>query len=158
MNKKTFEWHGRKYYLVGVDKYGDPVYLEEARWDCNWYWGLGYLETFTNKKNPKLSRDISSHTHFDTEVLNARRTGKGMFEDFMDKFPETPLNRQEIWQLLELMSAAYSCRRYSDMLYTGGAHITENPVKMIIQNEEEYDRINKKVIPAIMDKVYTLLS
>ena len=44
------------------------------------------------------------------------------------------------------------------MLYTGGAHLTPNPLKPIIQNEEEYNRINKDVIPDIMMKVYELLS
>ena len=43
------------------------------------------------------------------------------------------------------------------MLYTGGAHITSNPARDYILNGAEYDRINKKVIPSIMNEVYRLM-
>ena len=47
---------------------------------------------------------------------------------------------------------------HSDMLHTGGAHISSNPVKDAISSEAEYKRINEVVIPAICEQVYKLLS
>ena len=55
------------------------------------------------------------------------------------------------------MQSAYTARKYSDMLHTGGAHITSNPVWYVLHDDAEYERINKKVIPSIMNEVYKLL-
>jgi len=154
MGKKSFEWHGKEYYLLGVDKDNEAYYLEEARWNCGWYWGFGYVETFTNRKNPRMSKDISSHRHFDGMFLKGKSCA---YDEFKDFFAETPLTDREIWTLVELMMSAYNARAYSDMLHIGGAHHTENPCRGIIRNKQEYDRINQEVIPAIMKKVYEIL-
>lgn len=55
------------------------------------------------------------------------------------------------------MKAFYTAREYSDMIYRGGAHYTSNPAKEDIQNAEEYERINKKMIPSIMEEVYKIM-
>ena len=149
-----FEWHGKKYHYLGTDSDGENYYLEEAKWDCDWYWGLGYVETFTNKMAPWNSKDISSHSHF-SYMLD--EVGGNWYDAFRSVFPETRLADNQIWKLVELMKSAYTARKYSDMLYIGGAHYTENPVKDTIISETEYNRINKEVIPSIMDTVYKLL-
>lgn len=154
MEKKSFEWHGKKYYLLGVDKDDEAYYLEEAHWDCGCYWGLGYVETFTNKKNPRMSKDISSHSHFNYMFMKGELCAHDEFENF---FADTPLTDREIWTLVELMMSAYNARAYSDMLHSGGAGQTVNPCQGIIRNKQEYDRINQEVIPAIMKKVYEIL-
>jgi len=64
MEKKTSEAFGKKIWLLGRNEYGEHVWMEEPTWDCGWYWGSGYLETYTNDRSPKNSRDISSHSHF----------------------------------------------------------------------------------------------
>ena len=55
------------------------------------------------------------------------------------------------------MKSLYTARAYSDFLYRGSAGITSNPCKEVIRNEEEYQRINKMVIPSMLDEVYKLL-
>ena len=152
--KRVFEWHGSKYYYLGTDSKGQHHWLEKAKWDCKWYWGLGYVETFTNNERPWLSSDINSHTHFDTMFFNK---GRCAYDVFKDTFRETSLSDGQTWELLELMKSAYIARAYSDMLHTGGAHYTTNPKRDVIINEDEYNRINKEVIPAIMEAVYELL-
>ncbi len=147
MQRKTFNWHGKKYYLLG-EKDGEKLYLEEAHFDCDWYWGLGYIETFTNKARPERSADISSHTHFD--ILFRK------YSDFVDDL-ETPFTEHERYQIFEIMRSLYTARQYSDMIYTGGAHVTTNPAKDTIKNEAEYDRINKVVIPAMLEELYKIL-
>lgn len=146
---------GKDCYLLGADKKGVWYWLEAAKWDCDWYWGLGYVESYTRNESPITSKDVSSHNHFDSMFLGKAASCKDMFDEF---FVETPLNDNEVWKLLELMNAAYIARRYSDMLYSGGAHISENPMKETIRNEVEYKRINEEVIPALMAEVYKLLS
>lgn len=154
MKKFAFNNFGHKYYLLGTDKEGIKYFLEEARWDCDWYWGGGYVESFTNNRNPSCSRDINFHSHFDSMFLNGNKNGFDMFKDF---FAETPFKDGEIWKICELMKSFYVAREYSDMIYRGGAYYTSNPAKETIMNKDEYTRINKVVIPTIMTELYKIL-
>ncbi len=156
MQRKVFEWNGKKYFLLGRGTDRENYYLEEAHWDCGWYWGLGYVETFTNRRCPHLSRDISSHQHFDGLFFNGCRRKNG-FDAFKDFFEETPFERDEIWKILELMKSAYIARTYADMLHIQGAHYTTNPAYECLANDEEYNRINQIVIPSLMKELYKIL-
>lgn len=155
MKKFAFNKFGHKYYLLGTDKEGIKYFLEEASWDCDWYWGGGYVETFSNNRNPVCSRDIDFHRHFNYMFLTYNKNGFDMFKDF---FKETPFTDNEIWKICELMKSFYVAREYSDMIYRGGAHYTSNPAKETIMNKDEYTRINKVVIPTIMTELYKILS
>lgn len=151
MEKTVITIRGKKHFLLGI-KDGYRYYLEEASWDCDWYWGLGYVESYRGKGTS--NRSWRGHEHFDTLFIKPCKFVDG-FKEFFD---EVTLTDKEIWTLLELMQSAYISRKYSDMLHTGGAHITTNPAKETINCEDEYKRINEKVIPQIMNEVYELLS
>lgn len=155
MEKRKSHAFGKNVYLLGLGQDGQFYWLEQAAWDCDWYWGLGYVETYTRSESPESSRDINSHNHFDSMFFEKTVSCNEAFTNF---FTDTPLSEKEMWKLLELMRAAYIARAYSDMLHTGGAHISQNPVKETIKNQEEYTRINNEVIPALMTEVYELLS
>lgn len=154
MNKHMFTWHGKKYFLLGQDHEGIKYYLENAHFDCNWYWGIGYIESFSNNRNPAISRDIRSHEHFDSKVFGKN---KCCFDVFKELFPVNPFTDKEIWNICELMKSAYTARHYSDMLHTGGAHITTNKAKDKIRNDKEYKRINEITIPGILDELYSIM-
>ena len=147
MDKQYDEKRG---YVLGK-KDGYYVYLAKESFDCNWYWGYGYVQTW---EHSRPTSDIHSHQHFDSLFLNNGAFTKG----FVEYFDDTPLIEKEIWTLLELMKSFYVARRYSDMLHSRGAHITTNPAKDVIGSQEEYDRINKVVIPRICEEVGKLLS
>lgn len=146
LKKKSFMWNGKKYYLLGILD-GEEIYLEQGHFDCGWYWGVGYVETFTNRKNPRRSKDISSHRHFDKLFKT--------YDMFMTL--ESPLSDKEKWTVYELMKSIYTARKYSDMLYGGNSGITTNPCKDIIKGGEEYQRINDIVIPSILKVLYGIL-
>lgn len=152
MKKKVDHAFGKDIYFLGKDSEGTNYWLEAASWDCGWYWGFGYVETYTNNNNPSKSRDIKSHSHFDSML------GKNWRDEFSTVITHTPLSDHEVWKLRELMKSFYVAREYSDFLHIGGAHYTNNPCKDIIKNDEEYTRINTIVIPEICNKVYELLS
>lgn len=149
MEKHSFYWHGKNYYLLFVDEQGVKYYLQDFSWDCGWYWGGGYVETFTNNNTPYISIGIQSHQHFDIMFFN------GNYGKFLNA--DTPFTLAEKWQILELLKTFYIMREYSDTLYRGGAHFTSNPVKDIIENEKEYDRINKIIIPAIREELIKII-
>ena len=153
MKKRVDNAFGKKQYLLG-QKDGVYYWLEEATWDCEWYWGLGYVETFTNNKNPHLAKDIASHSHF-SMFFNTNKNGFDAFKEF---FNETVLSDKELWTLIECMDSLYTLREYSDLLCRGGSNYTSNPCKELIMNNDEYERINQELIPALLNQVYDLLS
>lgn len=146
---------GKNCYFLGQDEDGINYFLSEATWDCDWYWGGGYVRTYNNNDNPAASNDIQSHSHFDTMFFNRYKNGRDAFKDF---FKTHPFTDDEIWKICELMQSFYIAREYAEMLHIGGAHYTSNPAKDVIQNDEEYKRINEKVIPAVMEELYKLLT
>lgn len=155
LKKRRSRAFNRTCYLLGEDKDGILYWLESANWDCGWYWGGGYVETYTDNIHPNLSADVSSHQHFDSMFFNQQnKNGVDAFKEF---FSKTPFTDEEIWKILELMRSFYIARAYSDMLHRGGAHYTENPAKETIKNDREYERINKVVIPKIMQELYGIL-
>lgn len=156
MKKGKRRAFGKNIYLLGKNKEGHKMWLEEASWDCGWYWGFGYIETYTNNETPELSRDIESHQHFDELFLK-----KEIFNSFKNTFEETPLSDNEIWELLGYMKEFYVMRDYSDLLHSGN-HITEKAKNIKEEkhketNESEYNRINKILMPELFDKIYKIL-
>ena len=154
MKKRKDNAFGKEVYLLGKDENGTNYWLEEASWDCEWYWGFGYVETYTNNEYPSKSGDIESHQHFDGLFLE-----KNIFVSFKQLLIETPLNDKEIWQLLELMQTYYTLRKMSDMLHSGGSNIsTDNSLSKELKNKKEYDRINGVLLPKLFKEVYKMLS
>ncbi len=152
ISKKTINKFG-EHYLLGVDARGVKHYLKKPSFDCGWYWGFGYIHTFINNNKPELSRDISEHYHFNSFEKNTN-----MFDGIQNAFVSFVLDNKDLWTLCELMKTAYTLGNYADTLYTGGAHYTTNPCKDIIKNDDEYNRINNVVLPAIFDQVKKLLT
>ena len=154
IKKKKSRAFGKEIFLLGRDKDGTNYWLEEASWDCGWYWGGGYVETYSNNGSPEQSEDIESHTHFDSLFFKGNKCAYDLFNEF---FVEHPFTRDEVWKILELMRAFYTAQKYSNMLHCGGTHYTTNPAADRIKSEEEYNRINRNVIPAIMNELYKIL-
>ena len=152
MKKQTIEKFGNKYYLLGTRKEDNKkVWLQEGSFDCDWYWGVGYIEVFNRNYT-----DISEHTHFDSLFLK-----RNIFDSFKDYFKDTTLSDNEIWQLLELMQTIYTLREMSDTIHRRGSHITTADIEKHIFNENiylnMYDKINNDTIPTLLNTVYELL-
>ena len=145
--------NGKWQFLLGT-KDGETYWLEQASFDCDWYWTIGYVE---NYRGYGLSgKNWRGHRHFDSMFL--KKNVCGAYLDAWNKFfDETPLIDDEIWQILELMKSAYTCREYSDMIHRGGSHITSRVKVDLIKNDAEYCRLNNEVIPTIMNEVYKIL-
>lgn len=46
LEKRIDSAFGKKVFLLGIDEYEQEYWLKESSWDCNWYWGFGYIFTF----------------------------------------------------------------------------------------------------------------
>lgn len=156
MKKQKNFVFGKNIFLLGEDKNGIKYWLEEASWDCDWYWGFGYIETYTNNKNPERSRDISSHQHFDDLFLKSN-----ILDNYKNFFKETTLNDDEIYELLGYMEEFYTMEKYSNLLYCGNQITSDakniKEEKNETENKKEYERINKILMPELFKKIYKLL-
>lgn len=154
MEKEKKFAFGKNIYLLGQDKDGIKYWLEEASWDCDWYFGFGYIETYTNNNNPEKSRDINTHEHYDSKILENGVSP----ENFRKIFKNTPLNNNEIWKLNELMTTFYTTKSYMNLLCRGSSNITNNSSSDIIKNEKEWLRLKNEVMPNIFKNIYDILT
>ena len=156
MEKQTTIAFNKKIYLLGADAEGTKYWLEAPSWDCDWYWGFGYVETYTNNNYPNRSRDINSHQHFDSLFLNDSKVNA--FDAFKEFFKETTLSEKEIWLLIDYMHSFYTLKKAAEVFGTGYSHMTEKAKLSEVQNTEMAKEINEKVLPAIFKQIDILLS
>lgn len=146
MQKKKIEVFG-VHYLLGIDSIGIKHYVKAPSWDCGWYWGFGYIRTFTNNRAPEMSRDIDSHYHWES------------FKDYPqpNHLIETPFTQNEWWKLRELAKTIYTLRETAEVLGRGGSHITTNPLRELLIDETMVKHINEELIPKLWEEMRKIL-
>lgn len=157
LKKRTTKAFGKEIYLLGIRKdTNELVWLEEPSWNCGWYWGFGYLETYTNNTNPNRAKDISSHTHFDTTFFNDE--DMGAYDKFREFFRETTLTDNEIWLLVDYMKTFYTLRDAARLLYHGNSWYTSRAFIETLKDDDLANKINHELLPALFEKIKEILS
>ena len=141
---------GSTYYLLGIDENKVKYYLEKGKFECDWYWSGGYIETFNRNKS-----DINLHTHYHTGKVHGLRFS--YYDDFNKIFKKCTLTDSEKWKFHELMRTFYTAKEAMEMSYRGGSHVTTNPLSDLIQNKAIYDHYNN-LIEKIHEELDKLLS
>jgi hypothetical protein len=144
--------NGRKNYFLGLNKNGDKMWLVAPSWDCGWYWGLGYIETYQQNWSPSKARDILCHTHFDCVFPS--------YDIFINKFNDTPFTRNEKWKIYEYMKELCMLQHYADMMHQNGMNITEGSNTLKEEKEyniKEYNRIKILLIPNVWEELEAIL-
>lgn len=167
LNKRKSHAFNKDVYLVGKLKSGELVWLESPSWDCDWYWGFGYMETYTNNKYPHLSRDISSHTHWSGYLgkverydFNKKCFVLGDYKHHInesDLIEETVLTEKESWLLSDLMQSFYTLQEAAAVLGKGDSHLTTDS-EHTAQDKETADTINRVILPKLFKRVISILS
>jgi len=153
MKKRADKAFGKKVYLLGEDEDGVKHWLEEPSWDCGWYWGFGYIETYKNNLNPNLSRDINSHSH----------ATNFMSEYFIEWNGSIPIlknrvfNDKEGWELSELFSQFYFLRDAAENFSKGKCNCANAKVSLW-KKPNLVKEINKKLIPEITKRIIEILT
>ena len=135
------------------------IYLSAPSWDCDWYWGFGYLG---NKNEHYHLSSYANQTKCITDsegkfsVFTEKRN-KNMYDCLLEDYTLNPRIYSNLWTFCELSQTAYALKESAEVLQRGGSNYSTNPVKEIIKNPEEVARINNVVLPAIFDHVYSLL-
>lgn len=150
MKKEIATYFGKKNYLIGKRQDGKKVYLVAPSWDCDWYWGFGYLDTYARRFG---QLDTDTHTHFSTFGKN-----KSYFEEFKEYFKETPLNDDEIWTLCDYMKTFYTLKETAEIFKHGYSWYTEKAKIDDLQRTDLENEINKKMLPQLFEKIDKLLT
>tara|TARA_R100001163_G_scaffold34553_1_gene26652 strand:+ start:1273 stop:1776 length:504 start_codon:yes stop_codon:yes gene_type:complete len=158
MKKTKKHAFNKDVYLLGKDKEGVYYWLEQPKWDCDWYWGFGYIETYTHNKQPQLATDINSHEHA-TNFMSEFFTEWNGTEP---RLVETPYSEKEGWELCELLKRFYILNETAQMYSRGGAHVSKSVLESIRYNrehdKEEAEHINKRLIPKVTDRILEILT
>jgi len=165
------------YYLGKLD--GRKMWLEEATWDfgikpysvfddnlfidydslkplatvSGWYWGFGYIETYTNNNNPANSKDIESHQHYNSLLLH---DGIHILSD-IPELTDCPLTISEQWELSDLMKSFYTLRSAAETFHLGNSNMCVKH-KLDLKDDDFARKINDEILPKIFDRIYEILS
>ena len=159
-------------YLLGEDSNGIRHWLEAPSWDCKWYWGFGYVETYTNNKNPQFSKDIQSHSHISGMVGAQEEYNheKGCFVkgEYIHNIFDTPaltkttFTEKEGWELSELFEQFYMFQKMAEFCHKQpepGAHIKSVSIGHDVKYWNEVrTTINTVSIPKITAKIIEILT
>ena len=164
--KKEIKVRGnKKMYLLGKNEDGKKLWLIKASWDCGWYWGFGYVQSFSRG-------DMESHQHIDSCYMGKQRVWNSEKMEFVEteyihniydcpRLVETTFSKKEGWQLSELFSQFYKFKEVANLLHRGGAGLTTllDYLKIEYPNREEHLKdINENILPQIFERIYTILT
>ena len=152
MEKCIATYFGKKNYLLGRDKEGKKIYLVAPSWDCGWYWGFGYLHSYTRRFG---QLDTGTHTHFDTEFFESYTN---CFDAFKNYFDDTTLTANEIWILCDYMKTFYTLRKTAELFRHGYSYITGRAKIDNLERQDLEKEINEKMLPELFEKIDKLLS
>ena len=136
------------------------IWLSRPSWDCGWYWGFGYLgnrEVHYHLKSYQDRNRVLKDDKGDLCVVTERRN-KHMYDCLLEDYDLNPKIKKNLWEFCELVETIYTLKEAAEVLGRGGSHYANNPCKEIIINKEEVERINKVVIPAMLDALYDLMT
>ena len=156
MKKQTLTIFGKKNYLLGTDKNGRKLFLVAPSWDCGWYWGFGYVETYTNNTNPEKSRDIASHNHFNYLFGTIFGTNCTFYDGFKNIIIDSTLSDNELWKLCDYMETFYCLNETAEVLKRGYSHYDERAKLDIVKDEAYAERINKVILPELFKHIEDL--
>lgn len=153
MEKQKSHAFNKDVYLLGKNSEGIYYWLESPTWDCNWYWGFGYIESYTNNKYPHLSRDIQSHQHADNFMSS-------WFIEWNGSKPiltERTFTDREGWELSELFEQFYFLKKAAENFGRGKCHCSDTTIDNWAKPELATE-INKLIIPKVIARIIEILT
>lgn len=133
-------------YLLGADEEGTKYWLQAPSWDCDRYWGFGYIETL----NPTQT-DIESHQHA-TDFYSEWKS---------NVLKQTTFTDEESWALCELFDNFYTLRELADAQHHNGklGNYTEQRHGFNFNALfKEGVVINRDCLPFVMAKIISILT
>lgn len=145
----------------------EKIYLTGFKWDCNWYYGGGYLES------------KSMHTHFNNcflETIDTRghslgnfcdpwyvkegytiiRNGCSVWEDLDVFLNDAQFNSKEWWRIKDLYKQFYTLREIASCFQYGG-HCTSKGRDPLEIDKSVANRVNLQIQDVIIPQIMKAL-
>lgn len=124
------------YALLGRTSSGDKVYLERGSFDCDWYFGFGYIKVFEENRSR-----WSSHLHWNSYFSDSSHVEPEDIDDSLSgkvegKLVETPFSKKELWQLCDMMKSYYSLKETAGVYHRKGSSHLTGDTRGLFKNEE----------------------
>lgn len=133
-----------KKFFFGIRKSDNAlIYLTAPKWDCDWYWSFGYL----GNKN--------EHYHL-INFENGRNIN--MYDALITDYNLNEKLKDNLWIFCELAQTVYTLKETAEVLTRGGSNYTTNPLKDLIKNPNELERLNNVVLPALFKEIEKLFN
>lgn len=156
MKKRVWERHGKKRFLLGRFKYGEEFWLEQASFDCGWYWGFGYIETKDSHQHYN-GLALCKPEYYDMELKVWRHREFVHILRDNPEIAETVLTDAEQWELSDLMKTFYTLKDAAELYHQGNSHYTGN-VGLDLTDTAAEKHINEVLLPKVFKRVYELLT
>lgn len=128
-------------YLGRHSDFGS-LYLSQHSWDCEWYWGFGYIGN--NNCHMHISSLIDHPGHYDEN-----------WHKVDHHFEETWITQDQWWILRDLFIQAYAIRKAADSMLYGG-HQTHEAEPHGIRSESLNNELNGH-LETLLKNIWTLL-
>lgn len=132
-----------KNVLLGSNDQGEPIYLRRPSFDCDWYWGFGYLG--------------NAHSHYHLDGL-ADGKNMNLYDAIIEHFGTSlTIPKEKLWTFCEVVKTIYTLKKTAELFGLGGSHYTTNPCKEMLTKPELVAEINTVMIPALIAEMYKQL-
>jgi hypothetical protein len=164
----------KKKWLLGytkVDRYGsrEPVYLEDFSWDCEWYWGGGYIgnKNFHAHFDGAFLSEPDSRGHclgsfydpwtrlpeyLEESNVSRIKNGASVWEDLSFFLDDPQYNANEWWRIKDLFKQFYALRAAAEVFHSGGHCTSKGRADAEISPEMEAT-INKHISEVIIPEI-----
>jgi hypothetical protein len=115
----------------------ESIYLTKHTWDCEWYWGMGYLGNAT--------------MHFHMDSIIERETDVNVI------FTETKISQRDWWIVRDLFIQAYALKRAAEVYRHGGHQTSAVGITNCIRQPDIADKLNAD-LKIVLDTVWNFLT
>lgn len=123
--------------LLGTLKDGEKCYLTKHSWDCDWYWGFGYVG------------NRNSHYHFST-FLQEGKYGHEVFS-------ECNFTDNDWWVIRDMFVQAYALKKCAEVYRHGGHQTSKAGVTDTILSTDMCTRLNSD-LEITLDKLWNYIT
>ena len=127
-----------KYDLPGDAMRGEAIYLNKHKWDCEWYWGFGYIG------------NRNCHFHIESLIGGRLHTPKDLFES-------THFTEKQWWVVRDLFIQAYALQKAAEVYRYGGHQTSVEGTTDIIKNADKAAILNAD-LKIVLDKVWEFIA
>jgi len=144
MNIETIELNPKTIWTedfkLGASKeWGKGIKLSAPTFDCDWYWGFGYL----GNKN--------CHYHLDSYKQSNMNLRDYLINEFGDSLRIT--ENRDLWVFCDLMVSAYTLNEAAEVYYRGGSHYCRTVISPKLKQLDKYQDIVSRELPLIFDTI-----